>query len=119
MWDYDPPPCTHSFVCLYIVLIHYMDDVLVLFMGMDGGRREGMHVLYGMTTLPILYVLYFREGIGKTMVVSCDSLFLYGRSCLHLMRTLLGQVMDGWVGDHLAYERDRKASCRERVSSPV
>ena len=80
MWDYDPPPCTHISVYLYIVLIPYIDDVLVLFMGMNGGRREGMHVPYGLTTLHVLYALYFREGIGKTMVVSCDSLFPYGRS---------------------------------------
>ena len=102
MCDYDPPPCAHISICLYLVLIPYIDDVLVLFMGMNGGRREGMHVPYGMTTLPVLSFLYFMGGIGQTMVVSCDSLFPYGWSCLHLMRTLLGQVMDGWIGDHLA-----------------
>ena len=64
-----------------------------------------MHVPYGMTTLLVLSVLYFREGIEKTMVVSCELLFPYDMSCLHLMRTLLEQVMDGWFGDHLAYER--------------
>ena len=97
--------CSSDLVCLYIFLIPYIDDVLVLFMGMNGGRREGMHVPYEMNTLPVISVLYFREGFGKTIVVSCDSLFLYGRICLHLMRTLLGKVMDGWFGDHLAYER--------------
>ena len=111
MWDYDPPPCEHISVCLYIVLIPYIDDVLVIFMGMYGVRREGMHVPYGMNTLPILSVLYFREGIRKTMVVSCDSLFPCGRSCLHLMRTLSDQVMDGWFGDHLAYERSLSFVC--------
>ena len=111
MWDYDPPPCAPISICLCIVLIPYIDDVLVLFMGMNGGRREGKHVPYGMTTLPVLSVLYFKEGIGQTIVVSCDSLFPYGRSCLHLMRTLLEQVMDGWVGDHLAYERSLSFVC--------
>ena len=78
MWDYDPLPCAQISDCLHIDLIPYIDDVLVLFMGMYGGRREGMHVPYGMNTLPILSILYFREGIGKTMVVSCDLLFPYG-----------------------------------------
>ena len=64
-----------------------------------------MHVPHGMTTLPILFVLYFRKGIGKTMVVSGDSLFPCERSCLHLMRTSLEQVMDGWIGGHSAYRR--------------
>ena len=70
-----------------------------------------MHVPYGMITLPVLFVLYFREGIGKTMVVSCDLLFPYGMSCLPLMRTLFKQVMDGWFGDHLAYERSLSFVC--------
>ena len=111
LWDYDPPPYAQLSLCMYIVLIPYIDDVLVLFMGMNGGRRGGMHVPYGMTTLHVLSVLYFREGIGQTMVVSCDSLFPYGRSCLHLMRTLLGQVTDGWFGDNLAYERSLSFVC--------
>ena len=90
---------------MYIVLIPYRDDVLVFFVGMYGGRREGMHVPYGMTTLPILYVLYSREGIGQTMIASCDLLFPHVMSCFHFMRTLLEQVMDGRFGEHLAYER--------------
>ena len=64
-----------------------------------------MHVPYEMNTLHILSIFYFREGVGQTMVFSCHSLFPYERSWLHLMRTLWEQVMDGWFGDHLTYER--------------
>ena len=78
MLDYEPPPYVHLFVFLDIILLPYIDDMLVLFMGMNGGRREGIHVPYGMTVLPILSIFYFREGIGQTMVVSCDSLFPWG-----------------------------------------
>ena len=45
------------------------------------------------------------------MVVSCNLLFPYWMSYLHLMRTLLQQVMDGWFGDHLAYERSLSFVC--------
>ena len=37
------------------------------------------------------------------MFVSCDLLSPYGMSYLHLMRTLVEQVMDGWFGEHLAH----------------
>ena len=104
MWDYEPPPCAQIFDCLHIVLIPYIDDVLVIFMGMYGVRREGMHVPYGMATLHIIYVSYFQESIGKTMFVSCDILSPYGMSYFHVMRNLVEQVMDGWFGEHLDHE---------------
>ena len=34
MWDYDAPPFVQIYVCMYLVLIPYIDDVLILFMGM-------------------------------------------------------------------------------------
>ena len=77
-------------------------------MGMDGGRREGMHVPYGMITL---LILYFREGIGQTMIVSGDLLLPCEMSCLTLMRKLLGKFMDGWFHDHLAYRRSLSFVC--------
>ena len=63
MWDYHPPPYVQFSVFKHIVLIPYLDDVLVLFMGMYGGREEGWHVPHGMTTLHVLYVSHFKESI--------------------------------------------------------
>ena len=103
MWDYDPPPYAQISVCIYIVLIPYIDDVLVIFMGMSGGRRDGMYVPYGMNILHVLYATCFRENIGKTMLISCTLLSPYGMDYLHLMRTLEEKFMEGWIGEHLAY----------------
>ena len=98
-----PPPYVQFSIHMHIVLIPYIDYVLVIFMGMDGGRREGMYVPYGMNILHVTYVTYFRENIGKTMFVSCDLFSPYGMGYLHLMRNLEEQVMEGWFGEHLAY----------------
>ena len=36
MWDFDPPPQVQISVCIYVVLIQYIDDIVVLFMGLYG-----------------------------------------------------------------------------------
>ena len=33
MWDFDPPPQVQISVCVYVVLLPYVDDIVVLFMG--------------------------------------------------------------------------------------
>ena len=74
MWDYDPPPYAQIFVCIFIVLIPYIDDARVLFMGIYGGRREGIYVPYEMDILHVIYATCFRENIRKTMLISCTLL---------------------------------------------
>ena len=88
---------------MYIILIPYLDDVLVLFIGMHGGRWEGMHEPNRMATPHVLYVSYFRENMGQTMFFSYDLLSSYEMNYLYLMRTLVEQVMEGWFGEHLAH----------------
>ena len=95
MWDYDPPPYAQIYVCMYVVLIPYIDDVLVIFMGMYGGRMGGMYVPYGMEILHVYYATCFRENIGPAMFVSFELLSPYGMDYLHLMRTLEEQFMEG------------------------
>ena len=70
MWDYDPPPHAQISVCLYVVFLPYIDDMLVLFMGLYGGRMGSMYVPHGMDTLYVYYATCFRESIGSTMFVS-------------------------------------------------
>ena len=53
MWDYDPPTFVQIYVCMYLVLIPYIDDVLIIFMGMIGGRMGGMYVPYGREILHV------------------------------------------------------------------
>ena len=103
MWDYDPPPYAQNYVCLYIVLLPYIDDVLVVFMGMYGGRMGRMHVPYGMETLYASYATCFKESIGPAMVVSFELLSPYGMDYLNLMRNLEEKFMEVWIGEHLAY----------------
>ena len=69
LWDYDPPPFLQIFVCMYLVLIPSIDDVLILFMGMFGGRMGGMYVPYGRDILQVHYNTCFRDNIGQTMFV--------------------------------------------------
>ena len=64
----------------------------------------GMYVAYGREIHHVHYATCFRENIGKTMLVSFELLSPYGMDYLHLMRTLEEQFMEGWIGEHLAYE---------------
>ena len=86
---------------MYVVLMPYMDDVIVIFMGMYGGRMGGMHVPYGMENIYVSYATCFRKSIGPIMFVSFELLSPYGMDYLHLMRTLEEQFMEGWIGEHL------------------
>ena len=73
MWDYDPPPFLHIFVYMYLVLIPYIDDVLIIFMGMIGGRMGGLNVPFGRDICHLHYGTCFRENLGKTMIFSFES----------------------------------------------
>ena len=48
MWDFDPPPQAQISVCIYVVLLPYLDDIVVLFMGLYGGRMGSLYVPHGM-----------------------------------------------------------------------
>ena len=70
MWDYDSPPYAQIYVCMYLILIPYIDDVLVLFMEMYGRRMRGIHVPYGMDYFHLMRTLeeQFMEGwIGENL----------------------------------------------------
>ena len=95
MWDYDPPPFLHISVCMYLVLIPYIDDVIILIMGMFGGRMEGLEVPFGREIIHVHYATCFRENIGKTMFGSFELLSPCGMDYLHLMRTLEEEFMEG------------------------
>ena len=103
IWDYDPHPFLHIFVYMYLVLIPYIDDVLILFMGMIGGRMGGLEVPYGREIIHVHYATCFRNNIGKTMFVSLELLSPCGMNYLHLIRILEEKFMEE-IGRHLAYE---------------
>ena len=43
MWDYDLPPYAQIYVCMYLILIPYIDDALILFYG-NVWREDGRNV---------------------------------------------------------------------------
>ena len=116
MWDFDPSPQAQVSVCIYVILLPYLDDIVVLFMGLYGGRMGSFYVPHGMELLYVPHATCFRESIAPAMFLYVQFLTPYGRSCLHFMRALWGQVMDGWVGDHLAHERSLYFVCDCRSS---
>ena len=81
-----------------------MDDIIVIFMGLYGGRMGSMYVPHGMETLYVPYGTCFKESIDLAMFVSCDFLTPCGMDYAHLILTLEEQFMEGWIGEHLAYE---------------
>ena len=72
MWDCDPPPHLQISVCLYVILLPYIDDILVLFMGMYGKRVSSLHVPHGMELYPVLHDTCFRCDIGSPMHISVE-----------------------------------------------
>ena len=91
-------------VYMYLVLIPYIDDVLIIFMGMIGGRMEGLDVTFGRDILHVSYVSCFRENIGQTIIASLVIFLPCEMSHLNLMRTWEEYFMEGLIGRHLAYE---------------
>ena len=55
MWEFDPPLQGKISVCIYVVFLPYLDDIVVLFMGLYGGRMGSLYVPHGMETLYVPY----------------------------------------------------------------
>ena len=93
----------HFSVHVFVVLFPYMDDVLVLFLGLYGGRIGGMCVPHGMETLFVCFATYFKESRGSSMFVSVAFLTLCGMDYEHLIMIFERQLMGGRIGEHSAY----------------
>ena len=103
MWDYDNPTLLHMETYIYLVLIPYIDDVIILIVGMIGGRMGGLNMPIEREILHVSYASCFREDIGRTTISSLGLFLPCGMSHLHLMRTWEENFMEGWIGRHLAY----------------
>ena len=77
MWDYDPPPLFHMTAYVSLIMIPYIDDFLIIIVGMIVGRMQGLNVPIGSEILHVSYDLFFRENIGKTMISTLDLLLPY------------------------------------------
>ena len=84
MWDFDPPPHAQIYVCAYVIILPYLDDIVVLFMGLYGGRMGSLYVPHGMELLYVPHATCFRERIAPTMFVSVEFLTPCGMDYVHL-----------------------------------
>ena len=103
IWDYDPPTHVPIYVYVFVVLLPYMDDVLILFLELYGGRIGGMCVPHGMEALFACLAIYFMESRGSAMFVSMAFLTPSGMDHEHLIMILERQLMGGWIGEHSTY----------------
>ena len=55
MWDYDPPPVLHMEASMTLIMIFYVDDVLIIDVGMIGGMTHGLDMPIGNEILHISY----------------------------------------------------------------
>ena len=104
MWDYDPPPILHMESYVSLVLIPYINDVLIIILGMIGGRMQGFNIPIRRDILHVSYASCFKENIGQTMIATLDLFLPYEVSHLHLMSTWEDNFMEGLIGRHLVYE---------------
>ena len=72
MWDCDPPPQVQILVFIYVILLPYIDDILVLFMGLYGQRVGSVYVPHGMELQLALHDTCFRHNIASPMFISLD-----------------------------------------------
>ena len=103
MSEYDPPPLVQISDYVIVIFLPYVDDVLVLFLDLYGGRIGGMCVPHGMETLFVYFATYLRESRGSAMFVSIKFLTLCGMDHVHLIMSLKGPLMEGWIGENSAY----------------
>ena len=72
MWDCDPPPQVQISVCIYVIFLPYIDDILVLFMGLYGQKVGSVYVPHGMELHIVLHGTCFRCDIASPMFISVE-----------------------------------------------
>ena len=106
MGNSDPPPQVQISVCIYVVLLPYLDDIVVLFMGLYGQRMSIFYVPRGLELLPVLHDTCFRCSFASTMFISVEFFTPEGIDYAHIMLALEEQYMMHWLVEHLAYNED-------------
>ena len=88
MWDFDPPPQAHISVCIYVVLHPYLDDIVVLFMGLYGGRMGNLHVPHGLELILVPHDTCFRWSIAPARFIYVEFFTPEGMEYAHIMLAL-------------------------------
>ena len=106
MWGQDPPPYAQLSVCLYVLLLPYLDDIVVLFMGLYGKRVGSVYVPQGLELSPMFHETCFRYSTIPNMFISIDFFSPSGMDHVHAILTLEEQFMGDWLIENLAYDGD-------------
>ena len=88
MWNFDPPPHVHISACIYVVLLPYIDDILVFFMGLFSQRMSNLYVPHGIELQLVLHDTCFRYSIAPTVFISVEFLTPEGLDYAHIMLAL-------------------------------
>ena len=106
MWGQDPPPYAQLAVCLYVLLLPYLDDIVVLFMELHGQEVGSVFVPHGLELSPMLHNTCFRCNAAPNMFISVEFFSLGGMDHVHAILTLEEQFMGDWLIEHLTYDGD-------------
>ena len=104
MWDYDPPLVLHMEAYVSLVMIPYIDDALIIIVGMIGGRMQGLNVPIGSDILHVSYASFSKENIWKTMISTLDLLSPYRMIHFVNLSPWEEHFMDGLIGGHSVHE---------------
>ena len=106
MSDFHPPPQAQIFVCMYVVLLPYLDDIVVLFMGLYGQKMGSLYVPYGLKLLPVLHDTCFRCSIASTMFISVEFYTPKGMDYAPIMLALEEKFLMYWLDENLTHDEN-------------
>ena len=72
MWGQDPPPYAQLSICLYVLLLPYLDDIVVLCMGLHGQEVGSVFVPQSLELTPMLNDTFFRCGTTPNIFISVE-----------------------------------------------
>ena len=91
-------------VCLYVILLPYIDDILVLFMGMYGQRISSVHVPHGMELYLVLHDTCFRCDIASPMFISVEFYTPEVADYEPILLALEEKFLMYWLSEHLIHD---------------
>ena len=88
-----------------MILLPYIDDILVLFMGMYGKKLSSVHVPHGMELYHVLHDTCFKCDIGSPMFISVEFYTPEGANYAPIMLSLMEKFLIYFLGEHLLHDQ--------------
>ena len=107
VWELDPPPSTQISACLYVLLFLYIDNAIVLLMGLYGQRVSSVYVPQGLELTPTLHGTCFSHGTTPHMLFSVEFFPPYGMNYAHAILTLEEQFLENWLVENMSHDGNR------------